>query len=292
MTDTLTTDSLKRIFKYPFQEPGWQGRFLVGSVLILAGFFVPILPGIFVAGYILQVMRQVIAGQEPSLPPWDDWGKLAVDGLQAMVTGFVYFLPAMIVMFGGMGFYFFGTFFPTFVVAGASDPTQMVGSMLAITFGSMAILFLSMGLGMLLMLVGAVATPMATAHFVASDHLGAAFRLREWWRILRANKLGYFIAWVVVFGLYTVLNFGTMLLYYTVVLCCLMPIVAAPVLFYVGLVATALFGQTYREGVALVPDKDTAFPDAGAPPEDAASLEAAASLDAGEEPQATAEEES
>lgn len=273
MTDTLTTDSLKRIFKYPFQEPNWRGRFLVGSVLILAGFFVPILPGIFVAGYILQVMRQVIAGQEPSLPPWDDWGKLAVDGLQATIIGFVYFLPAMIVMFGGMGLYFFGTFFPPLLVAGANDPTQMVGGMLAVTFGSMAIMFLSVVLGMLLMLLGAVATPVATAHFVASDQLGAAFRLREWWRILRANKLGYFIAWVIVFGLYTVLNFGTMLLYYTVVLCCLMPIVAAPVLFYVGLVATAIFGQTYREGVALMPEKDTVFPDAGDEPRDTAGEE-------------------
>ena len=41
MTETLTTISLKKYFKYPFQEPNWQGRFLVGSVLILAGFFIP-----------------------------------------------------------------------------------------------------------------------------------------------------------------------------------------------------------------------------------------------------------
>jgi hypothetical protein len=250
----------------------------VGSVLILAGFFVPILPGIFVAGYILQVMRQVIAGREPSLPAWDDWGKMALDGLQATVIGFVYFLPAMIVLFGGMGLYFFGTFTFPLMAANASDPTQAVGSMMALTFGSMVIMFLSMVLGMVLMLLGAVATPMATAHFVANDNLGAAFRLREWWRITRANKLGYFVAWVVVFGLYGILSFGVALLYYTIVLCCLMPIVAAPIVFYVGLVATPLFGQSYREGVALLPVETTASTDDEPPPEEAASTEGAAEL--------------
>ena len=185
MTETLTTISLKKYFKYPFQEPHWQRRFLVGSVLILAGFFVPILPGIFVAGYVLQVMRRVIAGKEPVLPAWDDWGKLAVDGLQATVIGFVCFLPAMIVMFGGMTLYFVGTFSFPFMAASSSDPAAAAGSFMALTFGSMAIMFLSMVLGMLLLLVGGVATPMATAHFVAQDRLGAAFRLREWCRIVR-----------------------------------------------------------------------------------------------------------
>ena len=292
MTETLTTISLKKLFKFPFQEPNWQGRFLVGSVLILAGFFIPILPGIFVAGYILQVMRQVIAGQEPTLPAWEDWGKLAIDGLQAMVVGFVYYLPAMVVMFGGMSLYFFGTFTFPFMAANTTDPAQAMGSFMAFTFGSMAIMFLSMALGMLLLLVGAVATPMATAHFVANDRLGAAFRLREWWRILRANKLGYFVAWVVVFGLSMVLNFGTMLLYYTIVLCCLMPIVDAPILFYVGLVAAAIFGQTYREGVALQADEDTIPVEATASLDAAGTTDAALSADGGGEPQDTVEEES
>jgi hypothetical protein len=224
-------------------------------------------------------MRQVIAGQEPKLPAWDDWGKMALDGLQATVIGFVYFLPALIVIFGGMGLYFFGTFTFPFMAASASDPAQAMGSLMAFTFGSLAILFLSMVLGMILMLLGAVATPMATAHFVASDNLGTAFRLREWWRITRANKLGYFIAWVIVFGLYGILSFCIALLYYTIVLCCLMPIVAAPIVFYVGLVATPLFGQSYREGVALLPKKATALAGDETPPEEAASVDATPAAD-------------
>jgi hypothetical protein len=79
-----------------------------------------------------------------------------------------------------------------------------------------------------------------------------AFAVRQWWRILKADRLGYFIAWVIVAGLMGVLYLGVMLGYYTLVLCFLIPFVVAPVGLYVALVGAALFGGTYRENVATL----------------------------------------
>jgi hypothetical protein len=119
-------------------------------------------------------------------------------------------------------------------------------------FGSMAIFLLSLFFGFILILLALIPLPAAMAHFVAQDKVAAGFRVREWWPLLRANRSGYFAAWVVVFGLITILNFAIVLAYYSVVLCCLIPFLAAPISFYVSVVALALFGQTYRESRTLL----------------------------------------
>ena len=250
MSETMSLLSLKKIFRFPFEAPNWQSRFLVGSALILANYIIPIVPGIFVGGYALRVMRQTLAGQDPELPAWDDWGELTKDGLRAMLVSLVYFLPGLLVFVGGMALYFFGNLALPLSTSMSGDPDQMLVALPTILLGSMAILFISMLVGMLLSLLGAIAMPAATAHFVAQEDVVAAFRVRQWWRILRTDKLGYFVSWVIVAGLLAVFYSGAMLAYYTIILCCLIPILTAPITLYVLLVGAALFGETYRESSA------------------------------------------
>lgn len=243
---------LKRLLRFPFGEPQWQGKFVVGSALTLAGSIIPIIPTIFVWGYIVRVMRQIIAGQAPSVPQWDEWGDLFRDGLSAFAIGLVYSLPAMLVWFIGMGIYFAITFSMPFAAATGGDEAEIVMSFMLLTFGGMAIMFLAMAVGTLLMVLGAVALPMATAHFVAEERLGAAFRVRQWWRILKADKWGYLAAWVVFAGIMAILYVGILVLYSTLILCVLIPIVAAPISFYLALVGAALFGEIYRDSAAAL----------------------------------------
>jgi hypothetical protein len=252
VTEELSTASLKKLFRFPFSSPNWQGRFVVGAALTLAGSVVPIVPLIFVAGYVLRVMRQALAGQEPTLPEWNDWGNLTRDGLKVMLINLAYFAPALIVFVVGMGLYFAGSFYLPLAASTGGDEADAAAAFLLMMFGSIAVVFLSMALGTLFSILGAIALPMATAHFVAEGRLRAAFRVRHWWRILKADKLGYFIAWVIVAGLIGVLYVGVMLGYYTLVLCFLVPFLVAPIGFYVALVAAALFGRTYRENVAAL----------------------------------------
>jgi hypothetical protein len=254
MPEPVAITPLKTLFKFPFQGPNWRNNFIIGAALALANSIVPLVPMIFVYGYALQIMRRAIEGQDLELPPWDDWGKLALDGLRLMLVGLVYLLPGILVLLGGLILYF-ASFVSLPLMADAAEKggDGQIALLLSISFlGSMAIMMLSMLLGSLLILLGLIPLPVATAHFAVRDQVTAAFRIREWWPLLRANKLGYFAAWVVVFGLMSIVYFAFAMAYYTLVLCCLIPLLAAPVNFYLSIIAAALFGQTYRESMTVV----------------------------------------
>jgi hypothetical protein len=109
----------------------------------------------------------------------------------------------------------------------------------------MGIMDLAMALGMLLLAIGVVPMPMALAHLAVEDRLGAAFRLREWWRLIRVARWEFFAAWVIVVGLGAISYWCTLIPSYTVVLCCLTPLIGAPLALYVGLVGAAAFGSVY-----------------------------------------------
>lgn len=255
MSEAATIPSLKVIFRFPFQGPNWRSRFIVGTALLFAGFLVPIVPGIFVYGYVLRVMGQALNGEGLSLPAWDDWGRLAMDGLRGMVISLLYLLPAMIVFFGGMALYFTSSVFFPLLMGAAEEAGEVALGAPLLLLASMAIMFVSMFIGSVLFVVGAIPLPVATAHFVVQDKLSAAFRVREWWPLLQVNKLGYFIGWVVVAGLMGISYFVSMMTYYTC-LCCLIPFLGAPIGFYMSLVSAALFGQTYRESAAILASRE------------------------------------
>lgn len=249
VTETMTTTSLRALLKFPLQGRDWQNRFLIGSGLSLAGSFIPILPGIVIGGYALEVARRAAAGEELELPPWSDWGRLFVDGLRASLVSLVFLLPGALVLGLGWVAYMAGMFAIPLSEGSGTD----VGVLLM--FGGLTVFFLSLAAGMLLLLLGAIPLPAALAHVAARGQVAAGFRVREWWPILRANALGYVVAWVVAFGLWTILSQVLTIAYYTIVLCCLVPILAAPVGFYLTAVGAALFGRTYREGAELVEER-------------------------------------
>jgi hypothetical protein len=251
MPEASAVTPLKALLRFPFQGTNWRNNFLIGAALRLVASFVPILPSIFVYGYALRIMRRAIEGGDLELPAWDDWGKLAMDGLRLMLVGLVYLLPGILVMLAGWMIYMVGIFLWPLLMAGAGDQGQGGIAVLGM-LGSLAVMMLCMLLGSILLLLGSVPLPVAIAHFVARDQVAAAFRVREWWPLLRSNKLGYLAAWVVMLGLVTVLYLAVMAAYYSIVLCCFIPVLAAPLTFYAGLIGGALFGQTYRESTSML----------------------------------------
>ncbi|HOU13102.1 MAG TPA: DUF4013 domain-containing protein [Anaerolineae bacterium] len=251
MSEVATLGGLKRFFKFPFEGADWQKRFVIGAALILVSFIIPVIPLIFVAGYVMQVMRRAIEGQALELPEWADWGKLGVDGLRYSVVGLVFMLPGFLVYFGGMGIYMLAAMLLP-VSMQMAEHARDVAVIPFLFMGSILILFVSIFLGMILTFLGTIPLPVALSHFVARDQVGAAFRFREWWPLLWRNKMGYFIAWVLCGGLIGILYYGIMMLYVTMVLCILIPVLSAPLLFYLMLVCAAVFGQTYRESKSIV----------------------------------------
>jgi hypothetical protein len=247
MPERMATTHLKSYLSFPFSDSEWRRRFMVGTGLILAALIVPIVPLLFVYGYLLQIMRRAAEGEEPALPAWEDWGRLATDGLRAMVVWFVAILPGGLITAAGAAFY-------ALVITAADaawygSPDQALRGFWTVV-GGMGIFYLASALGMVLLVIELVPMPMALAHLAAEGRLGAAFRLPQWWPLIRAAKWDYFAAWIVVAGLAGLSYWATLIPSYTVVLCCLTPLIGAPLALYVGLVGAATFGSVYHQARA------------------------------------------
>jgi len=249
MAEPMSVPSLKSIFRFPFQRTGWEKRFLIGVALSFLGFIIPILPYIFISGYVLEVMRRAVKGEELVLPDWTDWGKLGLDGLKYILVNLVFLLPGTLVYVVGFGFYFIVTFGFSFSSTFSQNQQGAVDALVPIFLLAMAVFFISLILGPLLFFLGAIPLPAATANLAIEGRLAAGFRLRQWWPALWKNKLGYFISWTILSGTFYILYLAIFVVYATCILCWLVPFIMAPLVFYLGLLYAALFGQTFRESL-------------------------------------------
>ena len=249
MAEPMSVPSLKTIFRFPFQGAGWEKRFLVGTLLTFVSFIIPIVPAIFVCGYLLEVMRRAVKGEELVLPDWTDWGKLGLDGLKYFLVNLVFLLPGTLIYVVGFGFYFIATFSMSFGSAFTQNSRGVADVFLPVFLLALLVFFISMFLGPLLFFLGAIPLPAAIANLAAEGRLAAGFRLRQWWPALWKNKLGYFITWTILFGLFFFLYLVFFLFYITCFLCWLIPFLMAPMGFYLGLVYAALFGLTFRDSL-------------------------------------------
>lgn len=140
------------------------------------------------------------------------------------------------------------------ITQAATIPSQQGtgDQIVAFIYGALGMLFLSFFAGSLLLLIGGIPLPAALANYIAHDQVKFAFYIREISRIIRADKWGYFVSWVIVLGLAGVIYTITTLLYYSIVLCCFVFFIMTPLGFYLLLVAAVVFGQSYREGVSSI----------------------------------------
>lgn len=246
MSSAVERLSVQEALSFPLRGENWQGRFGVGLGLLLASFFIPILPALVVYGYLLRVMRMSIEGQEPSLPEWRDWGDLLGGGFRAFLVGLTYLLPGMLVLSVGTGLYCVASFVLPFAAeaqggAAGSDEFFFAAFLLA-----MLIFFTSMAVGSTLTLLGSLPLPVAAGSLAETSQVGSAFRLRQLWRILAANGIGFVTAWVVLIGLWAINYLVMTFAYLTLVLACLIPILLLPLGLYSLLVGAVLFGDAYR----------------------------------------------
>jgi hypothetical protein len=255
MDKAVPNSPIRTYFNFPFRAPGWFNRFLPGAAFIFAGFFFPILPLFFVAGYAAEIMRRVAGGQEPEMPEWEDWGRLFLDGFRIFVLQFVYLLPAMIVAFGAWLLYLAG-----FIAMAALNGQQgaATGVFMFLLF---SIFMLSIPVSTLLFVLGAVPLPVAVVNMLVGGRFSAGFQLCKFVRMLRSNAWGFFIAWVAVAGLALFIYMAFMMIYTTLILCCLLPFVVAPLGFYLSTVGAALFADAYRAGLPAAEEPAPAAPE-------------------------------
>ena len=252
MNSLFATERLKALLGFPFRDPKAGQKFLIGSLLIFAQYIIPILPGIIVMGYLSQVLRRVTRGSgEATMPEWDNWGELFMDGLRVFGAIFVYSLP-MILIVSALYFFMFAPLVAIpFLAEGNGD---MAGPAVIFMLVTQLFMFLVIAVMMVVYIVYIILLPPMIAHTAAKNEFGAAFQIGKWWKIFRANFSGFMVALIIVIGVYALLIFGLQILYMTLVLCFLIPFVTAPVTFYIGLITYAALGEVYRVG------EEKAFP--------------------------------
>ncbi len=252
MAQSYTSDDLKAVFAYPFQDEAWKNKFLIGSLIIFSGFIIPLIPFIFLYGYMAQIMHRIIVQKgSPYLPEWDDWGKLFIDGAKLLGAVFVYILPLLVVMFAGMFIFFFSVGFSGTLIAAAEQSGQEAGGLAAVLpiLGTLSMLLLC-GLTMLYAIGIGLLMPAIIGHVIATDDIMAAFRVGEWWAIFKANIGGFLIAYVIIMAISTALSFGLQLLYITIILCCLIPFLMPPITMYLFAIQGVIYAEAYRDGLA------------------------------------------
>jgi hypothetical protein len=180
-----------KAISYVFDDERWVTKSLIGLVLSFFSFL--IIPIFFVQGYLVEIVRNVMDGDEFPLPEWDDWGKLFMDGLSLAVAYLVYGLPALLLI--GCGFLLF---LPAGLAEGDFSDVMAVG-------GSIGFVLLSC-LAALWGLVMVVVGPAVTIQYAREGNLGACFRFSEVIAIARENLGDIIIAVLVLLGVGLVLG--------------------------------------------------------------------------------------
>ena len=247
MATNNTTQQLQNVLTFPFKDPDWFKKLTIGSLLILSGFIIPILPILFVYGYVMRIMERIIVQDgEPYLPEWDDWGKFFTDGARLLSAGLIYALPVIVLIFlGYMVTFLLAILMPWMeAIVDTSSSVFTLFPLLWMLFG-----FGLMGVGILFAILMGIVVPAGLGHLVAKDQFSAAFQVNEWWPIFRANFTGFLFAFVIIMGISMIGSFIFQILYFTIILCCLIPLILSAFSMYLSLVSMTLYAQAYSDGV-------------------------------------------
>ncbi|ADQ66974.1 hypothetical protein C499_04421 [Halogeometricum borinquense DSM 11551] len=226
---------------YPRNSSDWIPTILIGGVLSLL--FVFIIPIFIIQGYMVRVLRGAAKG-ETAAPSFTNWGELIVDGLKLVIINFVYSLIVLIPMIAlsivlGIG---------NSLSAGAPGPEP------GVTVGAAPALGIVGFLGILVIglfsIVVSYFIPAAQANFAIEGSLGAAFDIST--IVSGAMTSEYFVAWVLVLVVGSILSFIGGLLFIV--------IVGFFILFYTQVVTYYLFGRGFAEGLGKK-RRDVAEPD-------------------------------
>jgi len=84
-----------KAFGFVFEDHDWVTKVLIGGVMSLLS---PLLIGVFfLAGYSVDLIKNVMNDVDPPLPRWDDLGDKAVKGIKLTVIFLVWAIPIIAV---------------------------------------------------------------------------------------------------------------------------------------------------------------------------------------------------
>ena len=234
----LANFDLNHLLTFPFKESEDRKQFLIGALVYLSSFIIPLVPLILITGYAARIIRQVLDGEQPRMVAWDDWGGMFTDGARIFGVRLVLMLPFFLLMCPVMGL----SFALPFLMENASGDLGWLVVLIPLFISGVVLILVPV------MLIASIVLPAAEVHVVEKNEFAAAFRVRDWWPVFRANLGGFLLALAITYAIsfaMTIIMQFTML---TVVLACLLPILLPVTGVYMMLVLYAAFAQAYKAG--------------------------------------------
>ena len=179
-----------RSFSFPFQDPDWLTKVLIGGVFSMLGIF--LVGNFFVLGYLAKLIRNVVAGVERPMPAWDDLGGYFVEGFKLAMVVLAFILPAVVIMILAV--------IPAAILEGQGEA---VGGLLG---GAITCLMFPLIIAIMVFL------PSALTRAAAQGRAGAAFELGANFAFIRTNLVNYVLAILVYIIANFVSQFGILLL--------------------------------------------------------------------------------
>jgi hypothetical protein len=167
-------------FSYPFKDPDWLKKIAIAGLISL----IPIVGGLYLVGWGLEITRQIIKG-EPVVIPDTDFGKFLPRGLKAWVVGIVYAIPSILLQI------------PTTITNIAAQTASNDDGSGAILGGLAVVTICTSILNVIYSLFLAFVYPAVYANFVANnDEIGAGLRFGEIFALIRKAPMTYLLVLV------------------------------------------------------------------------------------------------
>lgn len=169
-----------KAFSFTFEDEEWLKKLALAGLIFFVGSLL-IVPGIlFAAGYPIVVGRNLYNGSKRPLPDMDNMGEIFKDGFFAVLIGFIYALPIMLVSF------------PFAIMMGLVSERGDMGEAVAASFAILLSCFIFvLGIGLAIFLPGVM------AQYVRTGDFAACFRVGEiWTNIVQPNLVNILLIFV------------------------------------------------------------------------------------------------
>jgi len=235
----LSGIELNQIFMFPIKDAEARKFFLIGCVVALAGFVVPVLPYLVLFGYAMRIAKQIFNGEAPHMVAWEDGEDLFKEGAKIFGVRLIYSLPIFLF---SLPLLLAGITLPIVLerVNGAQADTVM--------FVFLLIMLVSLLLLIPISVIIFAIIPAAEMHTASKNEFAAGFRFQEWWLIFRANLNGFLAAFAIYILASIALGFVLQLILTTLILSCLLPVLLPAVTTYLTLIMYTAAAQAYQAG--------------------------------------------
>lgn len=173
---------IERSLTYPFEDRNWLSKLGTGALIGL----VPLLNFAW-TGYMVGIIRGVMAGAAEPLPTWDDLERKFLDGLLLFAAALVYALPALVVIAVPVGMLISSGILSA--NANQQDFARWLGGAGGASLAGVLCVLVAYSL------VLSVIHPAILVMFAREGTLASCFKLGAMTRLISRNSGPYFTVW-------------------------------------------------------------------------------------------------